>query len=541
MTTRYYKLPGSNEYVTWDYLHNTLGYSTSATETVGYKSVVNWGTGAGTGYCTDTTDYEAEWFVQGETGWTGLNGLAWDCDVYPGNATELKVEKSGTESNAASLILDGTTEYWLIESQLNDGWCTRAFWEGEGWAIVEEHVYDFIFVDSTTGRITYGVENLTEIEFSPTGYFTIDEGNEVVFVDQSPFPIVCIDEGTRTPESIAPDDSFDTELPYYASKLYIVTTDDGQDETLYGWQAEEGTPAPAVVLPEVSNNIIRYFANIASESIQSGGTVQIYESDGRTRVQYDISLTYGLIYFYYTSSSTVYRRVAQAVNDSGSLSFTNNGESISLADWVFYKTCSSNQATVVTVYDSSNNAYNAFKFTANGTDYYYVLDGTQTDWTDDLSSIGYHLPLPTVSDGGWASIYPNHETFYAGTTREARVWGSGSWVVSTYDPSLSYAVNWWHCDQFGGREEGRIGILLGDYGNGRISITNTYTRDLRGFIEAHYFTCSSNQATIANVYNSSDVAYTAFKYTRGGVDYYYVLDDVQSDWTDDLSSIGYHV
>lgn len=101
---------------------------------------------------------------------------------------------------------------------------------------------DFILVDSS-GNVVYSVESLTEIEFTPTGYFTIDEGNEVIFVEQSPFPVVCIDEGTRTPESVAPDDSFDTGLPYYDSKLYIITTGDGQDETLYGWQAEEGTPA----------------------------------------------------------------------------------------------------------------------------------------------------------------------------------------------------------------------------------------------------------------------------------------------------------
>lgn len=56
---------------------------------------------------------------------------------------------------------------------------------------------------------------------------------------------------------------------------------------------------------------------------------------------------------------------------------------------VYVATCSSDLATVVSVYDSSNNAYNAFKYTTNNTDYYYVLDGTQTDWTDDLASIGY--------------------------------------------------------------------------------------------------------------------------------------------------------
>lgn len=53
--------------------------------------------------------------------------------------------------------------------------------------------------------------------------------------------------------------------------------------------------------------------------------------------------------------------------------------------------CDSTDATVITVYDSSNNPYNAFQYTSDGTDYYYVLDGVQTDWTDDLSGIGYRL------------------------------------------------------------------------------------------------------------------------------------------------------
>ena len=62
--------------------------------------------------------------------------------------------------------------------------------------------------------------------------------------------------------------------------------------------------------------------------------------------------------------------------------------------------CYDSTATVVTVYNVSNVAYNAFKYTANGTDYYYVLDGTQTDWVSDLSSIGYYLSVVTayVSD-----------------------------------------------------------------------------------------------------------------------------------------------
>lgn len=55
--------------------------------------------------------------------------------------------------------------------------------------------------------------------------------------------------------------------------------------------------------------------------------------------------------------------------------------------------CSSSSATVVSVYNSSNVAYNAFKLSLSGTDYYYVLDNTQTTWVADLSSIGYSLSL----------------------------------------------------------------------------------------------------------------------------------------------------
>lgn len=389
MTTRYYKLPASNEYVTWDYLHNTLGYSTSATETVGYKSVVNWGTGAGTGYCTDTTDYEAEWFVQGETGWAGLNGLAWGYNVYPSSATDIKVERSGTESNAASMIFDGV-EYWLVESEIGDAWWPRSRWEQQGWVIVEDHVYQFILVDSTTGRVTYGVENLTEIEFTPTGYFLIDEGSEVVFIEQSPFPVVCIDEGTRTPESIAPDASFDTELPYYASKLYIVTTDDGQDETLYGWEAEEGTPVLPVVtmdkwvLPDTSRGIT---------TIQGGSTAEAGKAGAypREKVAFDNSCVYATTFWRHADNTFAGRVEIAPVNNSGYIGLYNTTSQALEVYWVNYAICSDSTTTVVTVYDSSNNAYNAFKYTASGTDYYYILDGTQTDWTDDLSSIGYHV------------------------------------------------------------------------------------------------------------------------------------------------------
>lgn len=72
---------------------------------------------------------------------------------------------------------------------------------------------------------------------------------------------------------------------------------------------------------------------------------------------------------------------------------------------VYVATCSSDLASVVPVYGRSNNAYNAFKYTKNNTDYYYVLDGTQTDWTDDLSSIGYSLEPEPEPEPDYLDIF----------------------------------------------------------------------------------------------------------------------------------------
>lgn len=114
-------------------------------------------------------------------------------------------------------------------------------WEIAQPAVPPVPVGEFILVDSL-GNVVYSVENLTEIEFASTGYFTIDNTDEVIFVEQSPFPAVCTHSGTQTATSIAPDASFDTGLIYYASKLYIGETDDGQGNvTRYGWECGEGT------------------------------------------------------------------------------------------------------------------------------------------------------------------------------------------------------------------------------------------------------------------------------------------------------------
>ena len=255
---------------------------------------------------------------------------------------------------------------------------------------------DFILVDSS-GNVVYSVENLTEIEFAPTGYFLIDGGDEVVFVEQSPFPVVCIDEGTRTPESVAPDDSFDTELPYYDTKLYIVTTDDGQDETLYGWEAEEGTPV--VVLPTVTVSskwlVINSGGNVTIDANGTHDTKIYNDSSELVPSVYDSSKVYAIIRAASAPFFVVTRGGMKCEDVNGTIGVRNVTSSSISVYQAEYAYCEDTSVTVVTVYDGTLVPYNAFKYTAGGTDYYYVLDSVQTDWTDDLSSIGYN-PGPYI-------------------------------------------------------------------------------------------------------------------------------------------------
>jgi hypothetical protein len=130
---------------------------------------------------------------------------------------------------------------------------------------------------------------------------------------------------------------------------------------------------------------------------------------------------------------------------SGTSPFLMAVKNVSTISQTFYSArvavCSSSEATVVPVYNSSNVAYNAFKFTASGTDYYYVLDGTQTDWTDDLSSIGYSLTPSVVSFNAYftnAGASGTGNTYVQNNLTYTLFDGSGNTIP--YDSSKTYTV-----------------------------------------------------------------------------------------------------
>lgn len=214
--------------------------------------------------------------------------------------------------------------------------------------------------------------------------------------------------------------------------------------------------------------------------------------------------------------------------------------------------------------------YNAFKYTLNSTPYWYVIDGTHEEWTDDLSSIGYSevpsVVLPTVSE---VTVYTRNEYHYYQpsvtnqTTTEnpsyiydlytnsecadafnydsnslylAGYVSSGVWKMasiqsvldmpSTTTPDGTQATNARIINSSGKM------WMVSNFSNGTMSDGGAQQKVVCKV-------CSSNQATVITVYNSSNVAYNAFKYTASGTDYYYVLDGTQTDWVTDLSGIGY--
>lgn len=144
--------------------------------------------------------------------------------------------------------------------------------------------------------------------------------------------------------------------------------------------------------------------------------------------------------------------------------------------------------------------------------------------------------LPTVTEAGYVSIYPNHSNFYPDVVNEGRVWdySSSQWVESSYDSTKTYAAVDWSAEN---SQSGFYGIQISEY-NGHLGLKNVLSKIIVRYIESKYAVCDSASASVVAVYGNG-VIYNAFKYTANNTDYYYVLDGTQTDWTDNLSGLGY--
>ena len=207
-----------------------------------------------------------------------------------------------------------------------------------------------------------------------------------------------------------------------------------------------------------------------------------------------------------------------------------------------------NSITIHAQYGVQNHVkYNAFKYLLSSVPYWYVIDGIQTDWTDDLSSIGYSEVqlLPIVTKRNDLYIEPDNYNHQIGSGSEAFLYEyvNGSYRGLLYDDTTKkQCVYGWMYLNSGIWERyyyGLSAVLKSDTSNS-LGVRNdtSSTIDVTRIL---YAECSDPLATIITVYNSQNAYFNAFKYTVDSVDYYYVLDGIQANWTDDLASIGYEI
>ena len=139
-----------NQYRTWDYLHNRVGFTTTPSTTISYlyANAVNWGVGFTYGYYSgDTLDPSSgEYYVATVyVGWRGIDALATNLGLMPsigGNIDTTLTFTDGFQSSPAAKIITkqdtGGLELqdvpiYLIQAAINQGWHTESEWEDLGW------------------------------------------------------------------------------------------------------------------------------------------------------------------------------------------------------------------------------------------------------------------------------------------------------------------------------------------------------------------------------------------------------------------------
>lgn len=144
---KFYNLNGT--WVSWEELHNEYGYSTVESTPVTYKSASNdatWGSDAGSGYYVgDVTDMiHGSFWCDSDYGWFELDGLVWNPEIYPSNATPLTMINNGVLSDAVSLECGGVT-YYLIKAIVGSyAWISASEAAEMGWEVSTGYTLSFV-------------------------------------------------------------------------------------------------------------------------------------------------------------------------------------------------------------------------------------------------------------------------------------------------------------------------------------------------------------------------------------------------------------
>lgn len=538
-----YKLPGSDEFVSWDVLHNEQGYSLDATNPVTWLSAGTvaheWGETVAGGYMEPTEDdgWSTNGFCHGKNGWHNMDDMANIFYVWPNIATSTKAwHNSLGESNVAVWEYDGENSLYLVQKELQEGWMNEETFAERGWEIVDDTPYEFVFVDSTTGRVTSGVERLTEMEFVEAGYFTIEDTGDVVFVEQSAYPIVCEYSFVHY-ESIAADSGITTTLPYYSQKLYIYLMSTIQGSQTDGWEIAN------------DNGFVRVINRTGSSVTVVVVGIRFIDATDAQVVEVEKTLTgWRESAFKWTSSGTDYYFIPWAEYAAGWVDDLSSIGWQEVPPFPIVYSFSGTQTAASVAADASFDT--GLEYSSSE-----LYIGETNDGQGNYTRYGWEAEegtpapvLPTVSNNFYSTFagWLNAGNTSGATQTIASNSVSTTWYYSSgmgrytrfseqYDSSKSYAVMCWNSSN--GVRGGYTGFSIVN-ANGLYGVKNTTSSQMT-VNSVRVTVCSSSQATVVTVYSSSNVAYNAFKFTASGTDYYYVLDGVQADWTDDLSSIGY--
>ncbi len=152
---RYYKV--NNQYLTYDTLHNELGYTRTPTEEIEWvstgDSTHNWGD-----YICDGYSYLIQNFIQCTNfadmleGWFSLNTLAINYSIYPSIANTMVFVRGGVTSQVASLPFSDEPRY-LIKEDLFLGWMTEQEYTRRGWQLP-----NYLLLNKTTGELIHASE-----------------------------------------------------------------------------------------------------------------------------------------------------------------------------------------------------------------------------------------------------------------------------------------------------------------------------------------------------------------------------------------------
>lgn len=164
----------NNEYYSWDYLHNTLGFSETEAYSTDFLSSESdtWGNVIGSGYYTYTNKNDVNtysYFVSGVTGWLIINHLLSQQHMIPGFAKSTTVTKNGTTYNAYYFNTSSSAFYFFIEG--GSSWITKDQLISNGYELPA-------FPSPTVLYRTYPTEKASTI--SPKGYVNVAPNGEAV-------------------------------------------------------------------------------------------------------------------------------------------------------------------------------------------------------------------------------------------------------------------------------------------------------------------------------------------------------------------------